>query len=108
MRQLRSLFLMLMTFETATLFAETSSYKPAIQVLFKSALKGREKSKFDGSVVLQVSTVIGAAVKSQREESGWSEGVAIWVAVLIVSFVGEQPYLPEMLPFMSQAKLLSS
>ena len=36
----------------------------------------------------QVSTVIGAAVKSQREDTGWSEGVAIWVAVMIVSFVG--------------------
>ena len=44
---------------------------------------------------LQISTVIGAAVKSQREDSGWSEGVAIWVAVLIVSFVGEPLLLPD-------------
>ncbi len=38
---------------------------------------------------LQVSTVIGAAVKEQSEEAGWTEGVAIWVAVLVVSFVGK-------------------
>jgi Ca2+-transporting ATPase len=37
----------------------------------------------------QISTVIGVAVKSQREESAWSEGVAIWIAVLVVSLVGE-------------------
>ena len=39
-------------------------------------------------VYLQVSLVIGVAVKSQREEGAWSEGVAIWVAVFIVSLVG--------------------
>jgi Ca2+-transporting ATPase len=39
----------------------------------------------------QISTVIGVAVKSQREESAWSEGVAIWIAVLVVSFVGKAP-----------------
>ena len=38
---------------------------------------------------MQVSLVIGVAVKSQREEAGWSEGVAIWVAVFIVSLVGQ-------------------
>ena len=40
---------------------------------------------------LQVSTVLGVAVPKEREESAWSEGVAIWVAVLVVSLVGEQP-----------------
>ena len=43
--------------------------------------------------VPQVSTVIGAAIKEEREEAGWTEGVAIWVAVLVVSFVG-RPLLP--------------
>lgn len=37
---------------------------------------------------LQVSTVIGAVVPSEREQNAWSEGVAIWVAVVIVSGVG--------------------
>ena len=37
---------------------------------------------------LQISTVLGVAVKDQREESAWSEGVAIWVAVIVVSGVG--------------------
>ena len=27
-------------------------------------------------------------MKEQREEAGWTEGVAIWVAVFVVSFVG--------------------
>lgn len=40
------------------------------------------------SVALQISTVLGSAVKEQREESAWSEGVAIWVAVIVVSGVG--------------------
>ncbi|EFN50910.1 hypothetical protein CHLNCDRAFT_59377 [Chlorella variabilis] len=35
-----------------------------------------------------VSTVLGVAVPKEREESAWSEGVAIWVAVLVVSLVG--------------------
>lgn len=39
-------------------------------------------------LLLQVSTVIGAAVPSEREQNAWSEGVAIWVAVFIVSGVG--------------------
>ena len=38
---------------------------------------------------MQVSTVIGAAIKSQREEAAWTEGVAIWVAVAVVSLVGD-------------------
>ena len=35
-----------------------------------------------------MSTILGVAIKSQREESAWSEGVAIWVAVIVVSGVG--------------------
>ncbi|KAL4450031.1 hypothetical protein ABPG77_010700 [Micractinium sp. CCAP 211/92] len=35
-----------------------------------------------------VSTVLGVAVPAEREDSAWSEGVAIWVAVLVVSLVG--------------------
>ena len=38
---------------------------------------------------LQISTVIGAALPSERAQSGWTEGVAIWVAVIIVSLVGK-------------------
>ena len=38
---------------------------------------------------LQVSTVLGVAVPSERASSAWSEGVAIWVAVAVVSLVGE-------------------
>ena len=41
-------------------------------------------------VGMQVSTVIGAAVKEQREEAAWTEGIAIWVAVMVVSGVGER------------------
>lgn len=39
-------------------------------------------------VAALISTVLGVAVKDQREESAWSEGVAIWVAVIVVSGVG--------------------
>lgn len=39
---------------------------------------------------MQVSTVLGVVIKQQREERAWTEGVAIWVAVLVVSSVGEQ------------------
>jgi Ca2+-transporting ATPase len=35
-----------------------------------------------------ISTVLGVAVPAEREDSAWSEGVAIWVAVLVVSLVG--------------------
>eukprot|EP00889_Picochlorum_renovo_P005023 jgi/Picre1/32053/NNA_007401.t1 len=35
-----------------------------------------------------VSTVLGAAVPEEREQNSWTEGVAIWVAVLVVSLVG--------------------
>lgn len=37
----------------------------------------------------QVSTVLGSALPEQRKEGEWIEGVAIWVAVLIVIGVGE-------------------
>lgn len=32
--------------------------------------------------------MLGVAVPAEREDSAWSEGVAIWVAVLVVSLVG--------------------
>lgn len=35
-----------------------------------------------------VSTVLGFAIRSQREEAAWTEGIAIWVAVGVVSLVG--------------------
>ena len=38
----------------------------------------------------QVSTILGVVIKQQREEKAWTEGVAIWVAVLVVSSVGKQ------------------
>lgn len=37
----------------------------------------------------QVSTVLGVAIREEREEHSWTEGVAIWVAVIVVSGVGE-------------------
>ena len=45
-----------------------------------------------GLPVLQISTVIGAALPSERAQNGWTEGVAIWVAVIIVSLVGEPTF----------------
>lgn len=41
---------------------------------------------------MQVSTVLGVAIKEEREQNAWSEGVAIWVAVIVVSLVGERNY----------------
>ena len=35
-----------------------------------------------------MSTILGAAVPAQRAEQAWTEGVAIWAAVLVVSLVG--------------------
>lgn len=35
-----------------------------------------------------VSTAFGAGIKEEREENAWVEGVAIWVAVILVSMVG--------------------
>ena len=40
----------------------------------------------------QVSTVLGVVIREQREEKAWTEGVAIWVAILVVSLVGMQPH----------------
>jgi ABC-type transport system involved in cytochrome c biogenesis permease subunit len=40
--------------------------------------------------LVQVSTVLGAALEEQRKEGEYIEGVAIWVAVAIVIMVGEQ------------------
>lgn len=39
--------------------------------------------------MLQVSTVLGVVIPSEREQKSWTEGVAIWVAVAVVSGVGE-------------------
>ncbi|EFN57544.1 hypothetical protein CHLNCDRAFT_6358, partial [Chlorella variabilis] len=39
-------------------------------------------------VAALISTILGAAVPEERENSAWTEGVAIWVAVLVVSLVG--------------------
>ena len=47
------------------------------------------------AVVTQVSTVLGVAIKEEREQKAWSEGVAIWVAVIVVSLVGEQNLIPQ-------------
>ncbi len=38
---------------------------------------------------LQVSTVLGSVLEEQRIHNEWIEGVAIWIAVIIVIFVGE-------------------
>lgn len=35
-----------------------------------------------------VSTALGAGIKEEREENAWVEGVAVWVAVILVSMVG--------------------
>ena len=32
--------------------------------------------------------MLGISIKEQREEKAWTEGVAIWVAILVVSLVG--------------------
>ena len=37
---------------------------------------------------LQISTGLGAGIPAQREKGEWIEGVAIWVAVFLVSGVG--------------------
>jgi Ca2+-transporting ATPase len=39
-------------------------------------------------VAALVSTILGVAVPEEREQSAWTEGVAIWVAVFVVSLVG--------------------
>ncbi|GLC46005.1 ATF/CREB activator [Pleodorina starrii] len=35
-----------------------------------------------------VSTILGAAIPEEREKNNWIEGIAIWVAVVIVTLVG--------------------
>ena len=60
---------------------------------------------FKVSAVLQVSTVIGAVVKSQREQAAWTEGVAIFVAVMVVSLVGN--LLPHVSPSLLPAEIAS-
>lgn len=49
----------------------------------------RRNGKLHMVSVLQVSTVLGAALEEQRKAGEWIEGVAIWVAVAIVIMVGE-------------------
>lgn len=39
--------------------------------------------------VLQVSTILGAVIAEARRQAEWTEGVAIWIAVAVVSLVGE-------------------
>jgi P-type Ca2+ transporter type 2C len=39
-------------------------------------------------VAATVSTVLGVAIKEERQNNAWVEGVAIWVAVILVSMVG--------------------
>jgi hypothetical protein len=39
--------------------------------------------------LLQLSTVIGAAIPEERHEGKWIEGIAIWVAIFLVTFVSE-------------------
>lgn len=39
-------------------------------------------------VAALISTVLGAAIPEERAHNGWIEGVAIWVAVLLVTCVG--------------------
>lgn len=38
--------------------------------------------------MLKVSTVLGVAIPEERADNAWTEGVAIWVAVIVVSGVG--------------------
>jgi len=38
--------------------------------------------------LLQVSTILGSAIPAQRAHGEWVEGVAIWIAVIIVTLVG--------------------
>ena len=62
------------------------------QVASKSFLRLFFESLKDPILVLLmaaalVSTVLGAAIPEEREQAAWSEGIAIWVAVLVVSLV---------------------
>ena len=40
-------------------------------------------------LLVQVSTVLGVAIREERLQHSWTEGVAIWVAVIVVSGVGK-------------------
>jgi Ca2+-transporting ATPase len=40
---------------------------------------------------MQVSTGLGAGIPEQRAKNEWIEGVAIWVAVFLVSGIGTPP-----------------
>lgn len=42
-----------------------------------------------------ISTIIGVAVPAEREEQAWTEGVAIWVAVLVVTLVWVHIHTPQ-------------
>lgn len=33
--------------------------------------------------------MLGAVIREEREQSAWTEGVAIWIAVIVVSGVGK-------------------
>lgn len=39
--------------------------------------------------------MLGAVIREEREQSAWTEGVAIWIAVIVVSGVGKGCMLPE-------------
>lgn len=39
---------------------------------------------------IQGSTILGVVIPEQRAQKAWTEGVAIWVSMLIVVLVGEQ------------------
>jgi hypothetical protein len=41
--------------------------------------------------LLQLSTVLGSAIPEERHEGKWIEGVAIWVAIFLVTGVSEYP-----------------
>ena len=57
----------------------------------KSTVKIKSIMENSCLCMVQVSTVLGVAIKEEREQNAWSEGVAIWVAVLVVSLVGTSP-----------------
>jgi hypothetical protein len=41
------------------------------------------------ALLLQLSTVIGAAIPEERAERKWIEGIAIWCAIFLVTLVSE-------------------
>ncbi|KXZ55354.1 hypothetical protein GPECTOR_3g484 [Gonium pectorale] len=60
---------------------------PILLLLIAAALVGRGSGLGQQMPVEGVSTVLGAAIPEQRHESGWVEGVAIWVAIAVVVLV---------------------